>query len=234
MTLRGLDISALPETERKILTIVCTRLVCAISDKHVYEAVTAKFTCNGDSFTAKGKTVITDGWKQWIVDSGKLKVKDEESDLPEEELSTINSQLSTIIEGQTFENVTADVSEHFTAPPKPHTDATLLSSMETAGAADTTDDAERKGLGTPATRAAIIETLVTRGFVIRKGKQLIPTPDGEKLISILPDTLKSPALTAEWENALTLIAKGDADAENFMRGIEDMARSLVTEACRKQ
>jgi DNA topoisomerase-3 len=101
--------------------------------------------------------------------------------------------------------------------------------MESAGQHDTTDEAERKGLGTPATRAAVIEKLVKSGFVIRKGRQLIPTPDGENLIAVLPDSLKSPALTAEWENALTQIAKGEARPDVFMRGIEDMARALVTQ-----
>ena len=104
---------------------------------------------------------------------------------------------------------------------------TLLSTMENAGAADTTDEAERRGLGTPATRAAVIEKLVTGGFISRKGRQLIPTPDGENLIRILPDPLKSPELTAQWENALTLIAKGEADPDAFMCDIEDMARALV-------
>jgi DNA topoisomerase-3 len=99
--------------------------------------------------------------------------------------------------------------------------------MENAGAADTTDEAERRGLGTPATRAAVIEKLVNGGFVVRKGRQLIPTADGENLIKILPDPLKSPELTAQWENALTLIAKGEADPDSFMRDIEDMARALV-------
>jgi DNA topoisomerase-3 len=101
--------------------------------------------------------------------------------------------------------------------------------MENAGAEDTTGEAERKGLGTPATRAAVIENLVTRGFVTRKGKQLLPTKDGENLIKVLPVALTSAKLTAEWENALTLIAKGEADADNFMRGIADMAAATVRE-----
>jgi len=101
--------------------------------------------------------------------------------------------------------------------------------MENAGAEDTTDEAERRGLGTPATRAAVIEKLVNGGFIKRSGRQLIPTPDGENLVKILPGALKSPALTAKWENALTEIAKGEERPDGFMRGIEDMARSLVTE-----
>jgi len=252
MTLRDFDISKLPETERNILILVATRLVCAISDKHVYESVTAIFECGGHTFTAKGKTVITDGWRK--IDAlfrDALKLKDDEGEENEDEtanapenelpavgsqlpavssqLSTVNCQLSTIIERQTFENAAAGITEHFTAPPKPHTEDTLLSSMETAGAEETNGDAERKGLGTPATRAGVIENLVSRGFIVRKGKQLIPTADGESLINALPDLLKTPGLTAEWENALTLIAKGEADPESFMRGIEDMTRNLVTD-----
>lgn len=225
MTIQGFDLSTLPETERNILTLVCVRLICAIHEKHIYEAVTASFECAGYSFTAKGKTVTREGWK--AVDrlfraSLKLKAEDDGgAEAPEADRA-----LPPISEGQTFEIVAATVTEHFTQPPKPYTEDTLLSAMEHAGAEDTNDDAERKGLGTPATRAAIIEKLVSCGFIQRKGKQLIPTPDGENLIAILPDVLTSPKLTAEWENALTLIAKGEALPADFMRDIEGMAQGL--------
>ena len=129
--------------------------------------------------------------------------------------------------GLIFENPAATVTEHDTTPPKPHNEASLLSAMERAGSEDTDPDAERKGLGTPATRAAVIEKLVKGGFVERKGKQLLPTKDGINLVCVLPDTLTSPQLTAEWENNLTQIAKGKADPAAFMEGIEDMARELV-------
>ena len=111
-------------------------------------------------------------------------------------------------------------------PPKAYTEDTLLSAMERAGSGDISEDAERKGLGTPATRAAVLEKLVQAGFVERKKKQLIPTKDGKNLVAVLPDTLTSPKLTAEWENALTEIAKGNADPDSFMRGIEAMAAGL--------
>ena len=123
--------------------------------------------------------------------------------------------------------VSVQLTAHDTQPPKPHTEASLLLAMERAGSADTDPDAERKGLGTPATRAAVIEKLVKSGFVQRKGKQLIPTQKGNNLVCVLPDTLTSPQLTAEWENALTQIARGAAEPEDFMRGIEEMARELV-------
>lgn len=224
MSIQYFDLATLPETERSILTLVATRLVCAVHEKHVYEAVTASFDCAGYSFTAKGKTVIAEGWKK--IDalfraSLKLKQEDEDGGGAEAEKA-----LPPISEGQTFENVAATVTEHFTQPPKPFTEDTLLSAMEHAGAEDTPDDAERKGLGTPATRAAIIEKLVSSGFVQRKGKQLLPTQDGGNLIAVLPDALTSPQLTAEWENALTLIAKGAADPDAFMRDIESMAKGL--------
>ena len=121
----------------------------------------------------------------------------------------------------------AAVTEHFTAPPKAYTEDTLLAAMETAGKEDMPEDAERKGLGTPATRAAILEKLVAAGFVERKGKSLIPTKAGINLVTVLPDTLTSPMLTAEWEQKLTAIARGEGDPAAFLAGISDMARELV-------
>jgi len=222
MTISGFDTSTLPETERNLLNLVCTRLVCTIKEKHVFEAVTAVFECAGYSFTAKGKTVIAEGWK--AVDRlfrNALKLKDQDENGEEEKA------LPPITEGQTFENVAAAVTEHYTQPPKPYTEDTILSAMENAGAEETNEDAERRGLGTPATRAAVLEKLVSCGFVQRKGKQLLPTGDGINLVAVLPDVLTSPKLTAEWENALTLIAKGQASPDDFMHGIEEMARGLT-------
>ena len=146
-----------------------------------------------------------------------MKVIEEKDGLPE------------LSEGQTFNNADTVVSEHFTQPPKHFTEDSLLSAMERAGVEETNDDAERKGLGTSATRAAVIEKLVLSGFIKRKGKQLLPTADGVSLISVLPDDLKTPLLTAEWENGLTLIANGEASAEDFMQGIEKNIRNLVIE-----
>ena len=119
------------------------------------------------------------------------------------------------------------ITEHFTSPPKPYTEDTLLAAMERAGAEDIPDDAERKGLGTPATRAAVIEKLVAAGFVERKGKSLIPTKAGINLVTVLPEPLTSPMLTAEWEQRLTAIAKGEADPGGFLDGIRDMVCDLV-------
>ena len=136
--------------------------------------------------------------------------------------------LPDFAEGQTFQGVAATVTEHFTAPPKAYTEDTLLSAMESAGKEEMPEDAERKGLGTPATRAAIIEKLVAAGFVERKGKSLIPTKAGVNLVTVLPEPLTSPMLTAEWEQKLTAIARGEGDPTLFLAGITDMAKELVS------
>ncbi len=224
MELAKTDLAALPESERNILTLAGARLIFAAAEPHIFEAVTAVFSCAGTEFTARGKTVLAGGWKDLERRyRATLKGKPDPEDMEEE------NTLPELSEGQTFTSPTAKVTEHFTTPPKPHSEATLLSAMERAGNGDTDPDAERRGLGTPATRAAVIEKLVKSGFAERKGKQLIPTQNGAALVSILPDMLTSPQLTAEWENNLTQIAKGAADAGDFMQRIEAMARELVKE-----
>lgn len=218
---QGFD--GLAESEKKLLSLIACKLLCAVAAPHVYEAVTATFTCAGNEFTAKGRTVLCGGWKEMEHRFRASLKADKEGDGAEPD-----KELPELSEGQTFKDVAASVTEHFTAPPKAYTEDTLLSAMERAGAGDTPDDAERKGLGTPATRAAILEKLVQMGFAERKGKQLIPTKDGHNLVSVLPDELTSPALTAEWESRLTEIAKGEADPDEFMHQIEAQARSLVS------
>lgn len=225
MELAKADLQALPESERNILTLAGARLLFAAAQPHVYEAVTAVFSCAGQSFTAKGKTVLAAGWKELerryrATLKGKPDPEDDDNEV-------LELDAPPFAEGQSFDNPAAKVTAHDTQPPKPHNEASLLSAMERAGSAETDEDAERRGLGTPATRAAVIEKLVKSGFVQRKGRQLLPTKDGNSLVCVLPDTLTSPQLTAEWENALTQIAKGAADPDSFMQGIEDMARELV-------
>ena len=223
MELAKADPDALPESEKNILTLAGARLLFATAEPHIYEAVTAVFSCAGTDFTARGKTVLAEGWKELERRyRATLKDKPEAEDGENEGVT-----LPELSEGQNFPNPAAKVTEHTTTPPKPHSEASLLSAMERAGNGDTDPDAERRGLGTPATRAAVIEKLVKGGFVERKGKQLIPTKDGNKLVCILPDNLTSPKLTAEWENNLTQIAKGAADPDEFLSGIEAMARELV-------
>ena len=212
--------AGLAESECKLMNLVCSKLLCAIAAPHEYETVTAVFSCAGSEFTAKGKTVLVPGWKE-IDQRFRSTMKAD----GEEEAESLNT-LPELAEGQSF-RVTSTVSEHFTSPPKAYTEDTLLSAMERAGAEDMPENAERKGLGTPATRAAILEKLVQMGFVQRKGKQLVPTKDGINLAVVLPESLTSPVLTAEWENRLTEIAKGNADADAFMAEIEAQVRQLV-------
>ena len=224
MELEKTELSLLPESERNILILASARLLMATASSHVYETVTASFTCENHSFTAKGKTVLSSGWKEIeALFLMRLKGKQEKEDAKEKELPEF-------FEGQSFECFSVKVTEHDTLPPKPYTESTLLSSMERAENKETTEDAERKGLGTSATRAGIIEKIIKAGFVTRKGKQLIPTKDGINLISVLPETLTSPLLTAEWENELSRIARGETDADNFMEKIEALTKDLVEKA----
>ena len=223
MELAKADPDALPESEKNILTLAGARLLFATAEPHIFEAVTAVFSCAGTDFTARGKTVLAEGWKELERRyRATLKDKPEAEDGENEGVT-----LPELSEGQGFPNPAAKVTEHTTTPPKPHSEASLLSAMERAGNEDTDPDAERRGLGTPATRAAVIEKLVKGGFIERKGKQLLPTKDGTNLVCVLPDSLTSPQLTAAWENNLTQIAKGNADPTAFMQGIEAMARELV-------
>ena len=212
--------TGLAESECKLMNLVCFKLLCAVAAPHEYETVTAVFSCAGNEFTAKGKTALVPGWKE--IDQRFHSTMKADG---EEEAESLNT-LPELAEGQSF-RVTSTVSEHFTSPPKAYTEDTLLSAMERAGAEDMPEEAERKGLGTPATRAAILEKLVQMGFVQRKGKQLVPTKDGINLAVVLPESLTSPALTAEWENRLTEIAKGSADPDEFMAEIEAQVRQLV-------
>ena len=220
LELEKADVPALPVGERNILLLVCCKLLCAAAEPFVYEAVTATFDCGGHTFTAKGRQVLSQGWRaiQEVFRSS-LKEKPEDEDA--------EGVLPALTEGQVFEPVTASVTEHFTSPPKPYTEDTLLSAMENAGKEDMPDEVERRGLGTPATRAAIIEKLVSGGFVERKGKNLIPTKAGVNLVTVLPELLTSPKLTADWEQRLNEVAKDQVSPEDFMDGIEAMAAELV-------
>lgn len=220
MEIAKADLAALPETERKILSLVANRLLCATGEKHLYETVKAELSCGGYTFAASGKSVLKNGWKDF-EDAFKRSFKTTEDKEQEDK------KLPELSEGQTFDGVQTKISEHYTTPPKHFTEDSLLSAMERAGSEDMGDDVERKGLGTPATRADIIEKLVKDGFVKREKKQMIPTDDGMKLITVLPDVVKSPKLTADWENALTLVAKGEMEREDFMADIEAMVSDLI-------
>ena len=207
------DLSSLPSGERNILTLIATKLICATAPAHKYEAVKLTGICNGTEFTATGRTVLEMGWKAYAKQSDK---KNEEKALP------------AVTEGQTF-IVTASKGEHFTSPPKPYTEDTLLSAMERAGNEDYDEDTEKKGLGTPATRAATIEALVKNDYVERVGKQLRATDKGKELVTVVPDEVKSAKLTAEWESKLQQIEHGSLPEAVFMSGITQ----FITEMCSK-
>ena len=206
------DISALPVGEREILKLTAKALLSAVSNPYRYTETSVIVECAGHSFSVKGKTVINAGWRIYA---------------PEEKAEA----LPKLAEGQMLAVSAVTVKEGKTTPPKHHTEDTLLSAMETAGAKDAPEDAERKGLGTPATRAGILEKLVSSGFVERKKSKkivnLLPTSSGTALITVLPEQLQSPQLTAEWEHRLKEIERGTLNAADFLNGIAVMLRDLI-------
>ena len=219
------EVSLLPAGERNLFILVCCKLLCALAAPHVYETVSAVFTCGEHTFTAKGKEVVSQGWKE-IERLFRSSLKEK----PEDDLEDV-ATLPALSQGQIFDHVAATITEHFTTPPKPYTEDTLLSAMEHAGTEDMPDDVERKGLGTPATRASIIEKLVSSGFVERRKSKkitnLLPTSTGTALITVLPEQLQSPQLTAEWEHRLKEIERGEIAPDSFMDGIAAMLNELV-------
>lgn len=217
--LENQDLTELPESEQKIIRLVTMRLLSATGEKHIYDETSVTLTCEGYEFKAKGKTVVQDGWKS-VERCFKETLKSKEKDEPERSLPSLN-------EKDILSSVDSSVTEHYTFPPKPYTEDSLLSAMETAGNDAFDDDTEKKGLGTPATRAGIIEKLVKGGFVERKGKSLVPTKDGNNLVCVLPEQITSPSMTAEWENTLMQIERGNADADKFLSGIVGMTSDLV-------
>ena len=206
------EVDSLPLGEREILSLVAKRLLSAVSEPHRYTETTVILDCGGHTFTGKGKSVLDAGWKDYDQ-------MQKETFLPD------------LSEGQALSVAEALVKGGQTSPPKHYTEDTILSSMENAGAKEMPDDAERKGIGTPATRAGILEKLVSSGFVERKKSKksvsLIPTEIGTALITVLPEQLQSPQLTAEWEQRLKKIERGELEAEDFLADISDMLRELV-------
>ena len=203
---------SLPLGEREVLKLVARGLLIAVSDAYRYAETTVTLDCGGHSFTAKGKTVLSSGWKAYVREQ-------KEAALPE------------LTEGQTIPVAAAVIKEGQTAPPRHYTEDTILSSMETAGVKEMPEDTERKGIGTPATRAAILEKLVSSGFVERRKSKktttLIPSALGTALITVLPEALQSPLLTAEWEHRLKEIERGELASEEFMESIASMLRELI-------
>ena len=223
--LQDADLSGLPVGERMILELVAQRLLCAVAEPHTYAETAVTVECAGTEFTAKGKTVKRPGWR--TLDAAyRAVLKNAEPDKEAEDKA-----LPELAEGQTLPLSGAAVKEGKTTPPKHFTEDTLLSVMENAGKEDMPDEAERKGLGTPATRAGILEKLVSTGFLERKKSkktvQLLPSHDAVSLITVLPEQLQSPLLTAEWEYRLGEIERGELAPEDFMAGISAMLQELV-------
>ena len=219
---RRADLSTLPTGERNILNMIAVRLLCAVGEAHIYAESAAVLECGGAPFTAKGRTTLEQGWKAAegaYLNALKRKPKQEEQAPPLPELS----------EGQRFDGVAAALHEGATAPPARFTEDTLLAAMEHASAEDFAklEDVERVGLGTPATRVWMIERLVRSGFAERQKKRLVPTQKGMELIRVMPDQLKSAKLTAQWEEKLGEVERGQLAPAEFMAGIREMLAGLV-------
>lgn len=224
--LQDADLSALPVGEKAVLELVAARLLCAVAEPHLYEETAATLVCAGQEFAAKGKTIQRPGWRRLdAAYHAGLKNAPEPEERPEEKT------LPELSEGQSLSVSNASVKEGKTSPPKHFTEDTLLSAMENAGKEDMPDTAERKGLGTPATRAGILEKLASTGFLERKKSkktvQLMPSRDARSLITVLPEQLQSPLLTAEWEYRLGEIERGELSPEEFLSGIYAMLRELA-------
>ena len=216
------DLAALPTGERNILYLIAIRLLCAVGEPHIYAETAVTLECGGVSFAAKGRTMTAAGWKgleRAFLSTLKQKPKQEEP----------APALPVLSEGQRLEGADALLKQGTTSPPARFTEDTLLSAMEHASAEDfaALESVERTGLGTPATRAATIEKLVKSGFVERKKKQLLPTEKGLAMSWAMPDQLKSAKLTAEWEDRLGAVERGELAPEDFMAGITAMLTDLV-------
>ena len=223
LELASCHLDELKSWEEKILFLIAVHTVMAMSKDHIYQETEIEVECQGEIFKAKGKIVLQDGWKLFencLKNKDRMAIADPDQEMKE--------KIPKVIQGQTFYAVAAEKTEHFTSPPKPYSEDTLLAAMETAGNKEFDEDTEKKGLGTPATRAGIIEKLISSGFVSRDKKNLVPTNDGNVLITILPDEIKSPAMTAQWEMQLNQIARGEADAGGFLQGIIRMLKELIS------
>ena len=204
------NLATLPEGEAAVLRLVCRQLLCAVSESFTYAETTIEAECAGRTFRTRGKTIIDLGWRAY-------KGAHEWTPLPD------------FAEGASIRIDAATVKEGKTSPPAAYTEDTLLSAMEHAGAKEAPPGAERRGLGTPATRAATIEKLVSGGFAERVKGKLVPTDVGKSLVTVLPDALRSPLLTAEWESRLKRIELGELDADTFLADIEHMVSGLISD-----
>ena len=216
------DLAALPAGERNVLRLIAARLLCAVGEPHRYAETTLTTICAGEEFTVKGKVVLSEGWKAMERKMlGELLGKQKEQ-----------AALPDVQEQSQCSIASAELKEGQTSPPKHFTEDTLLHAMETASADSMPEGVERQGIGTPATRAATIEKLVQKGFLERKGikktKVLLPTDKGKALITVMPEEIQSPEMTADWETKLLQIERGEMEPETFMTEIKEMISSLVT------
>ena len=207
----------LSETKQKILSLIIWKLVQAVQPPFIYEDVLVTVCCQGQNFTAKYKEILQPGYTAKPVPFAEPE-KDKDVPLPKK-----------MEQGMVLPVVRAEKKQGFTSPPKVYTEDTLLSAMETAGNKEFEKDTEKKGLGTPATRAAILEKLVSSGYVQRKGKQMIPTEDGVAAIRNIPDYLKSASMTAEWENDLLRMERGEIKPHDFMQGIHGLLDKMLAD-----
>lgn len=213
------NLSELPKGEAAILQLIATRLFIAVGDAHRYAETVIELNCGNTGFSVKGKTVLHEGWKGLDRKSTSTKSDKDVKELP---VLSVGDELT--VKG-------ADLKEGKTSSPKHYTEDTLLQSMETAGTVEMSDEVERKGLGTPATRAGIIEKLVRIGFMERQGdkktKYLIPTHKGTALVTVMPEQIQSPTMTADWEEKLLLVERKEYSGEEFMTEIKDVVSTLV-------
>ena len=215
------DLAALPAGERNVLRLIAARLLCAVGEPHRYAETTLTTICAGEEFTVKGKVVLSEGWKAMERKMlGELLGKQKE----QAALPDVQEQSQCSIAG-------AELKEGQTSPPKHFTEDTLLHAMETASADSMPEGVERQGIGTPATRAATIEKLVQKGFLVRKGnkktKVLLPTDKGKALVTVMPEEIQSPEMTADWETKLLQIERGEMEPSEFMTEINTMITELV-------
>lgn len=217
----------LPVDKKNLMILIGQQVLQAVGEDYLYEQTDVTVNCQKNEFTARGKTAVQMGFKDVEKAFRNHCVKTEKEDSDRQLEIPYGYQ-----KGMQLFNVKAETSIHYTSPPKSFNEDTLLAAMETAGNKEFDEKTEKKGLGTPATRASTIEKLVASGYAQRKGKQIIPTAEGRELIRVMPENLKSAGLAAEWENRLLLMERGELNGEQFMEGIVTMLEEILN-GCRK-
>ena len=221
-------IADLPADKKNLMMLICQQLVQATGEEYLYEQTDITVKCQEHDFKARGKIPVQMGFKEVEKAFKQLCVKAEPVEGKEKETSIP----AGYEEGMRIFPVKADKTTHYTSPPKPFNEDTLLAAMETAGNKEFDSETEKKGLGTPATRASIIEKLVSSGYAQRKGKQILPSTEGKELVKVMPEYLKSAVMTAEWENQLLMMEKGQITDTQFMGEITSLVRKIL-EVCRE-